>query len=73
MSEMQLSKMHHFSMKGRNVTHAQAYRYFDECKELRERNTNYANRLIFIAEKYKVGAGSFSALRIEALHRWPLR
>jgi len=40
---------------------------------LRERNTNFANRLIFISEKYKSGAGNFSALSIEALERWPLR
>jgi hypothetical protein len=72
MSEMQLSKLHHFSVKGRNETYAQTYRYFGESKELRERNTNYANRLIFIAEKYKAGAGSFSVLSIEALQRWPL-
>jgi uracil-DNA glycosylase len=73
MSEEQLSQLHHFSLKGRNVTYAEAYRYFSKAQDLKDRNADYANRLIFIANKYMARAGSLSALFSEALQTWPLR
>lgn len=69
----QLSSIHHFSLKGRDVSFAEAYRYFGEHKELKDRNLAYAERLAFIANQYKVRTDRFSDLIAQALQKWPLR
>jgi hypothetical protein len=72
-TQKQLSSIHHFSLKGRDVTFATAYKYFGEHKDVKERNLAYAERLAFIAEQYKAKAGRFSDLIAQALKKWPLR
>jgi hypothetical protein len=71
-TQKQLSSIHHFSLKGRDVTYAAAYRYFSVPKELKIRNQKYANRLSFIADQYRAGAGRFEDLIVAALEKWPL-
>jgi hypothetical protein len=68
----QLSSIHHFSLKGRDVTYAEAYRYFSVPKELQRRNSDYANRLMFIASQYRAKAGTLRQLISAALRKWPL-
>jgi hypothetical protein len=72
-TQKQLSSIHHFSLKGRDVSFAEAYRYFGQNKELKDRNLAYGERLAFIAERYKAKAGRFSELIVQALGKWPLR
>ena len=72
-TQKQLSSIHHFSLKGRDVTFTTAYKYFGEGKELKDRNLAYADRLDFIAKEYKAGSGTFSDLIAIALRKWPLR
>ncbi|MEO8385411.1 MAG: hypothetical protein ABI583_09225 [Betaproteobacteria bacterium] len=38
MSRMQLSKLHHFSLKDREVTFASTYQYFSTPKDLKKNN-----------------------------------
>jgi hypothetical protein len=54
------------------VTYAETYRYFSAPKELQRRNSDYANRLMFIAGQYKAKAGTFRQLISAALRKWPL-
>lgn len=72
-TQKQLSSIHHFSLKGRDVTFVEAYRYFGKHKELKDKNLAYANRLEFIASEYRAKAGRFSDLVALALKKWPLR
>jgi hypothetical protein len=72
-TQAQLSSIHHDSLKGRSVTFNTAYKYFGEHRELKDRNLDYGNRLAFIADQYKAGAGRFSDLIALALKQWPLR
>ena len=72
-TQKQLSSIHHFSLKGSDETYAATLRYFSISKELRRRNQEYANRLIFIAEKYRAKAGRFADLIDATLQKWPLR
>jgi hypothetical protein len=72
-TQKQLSSIHHFSLKGREVTFATASKYFGENKELMDKNLAYADRLDFIAKEYKAKAGTFSELIAIALQKWPLR
>jgi hypothetical protein len=72
-TQKQLSSIHHFSLKGRDVTFAEAYRYFGVNRELGEKNLAYAERLAFIADQYKAKAGRFSDLIAQTLKKWPLR
>ena len=69
----QLSSIHHFSLKGRDVSFAEAYRYFEEPKELKHRNRDYGERLKFIAQEYRAQRGRFPDLIARALEQWPLR
>jgi hypothetical protein len=72
LTSKQLSSVHHFSLNGRDVTYAEAYRYFSAPKELQGRNADYENRLVFIAGQYKAKAGTFPQLINTALRKWPL-
>lgn len=72
MTTRQLSKLHHFSLKGREVTFQEAYRYFGTRKELGKTNADYAERLRFVADNHKLGRESFSSLIEQALRKWPL-
>ena len=71
MSKKQLSRLHHFSLKGREVTFAEAYRYFGTNRELGKNNTNYAERLKYVATKHKEGGKNLDSLIDQALKQWP--
>lgn len=71
-SQKQLSSLHHFSLDGRDETFNSLEKYFSENKNLHERNTNLANRLIYVADQYKQKKGTFSQLIGQALEKWPL-
>ena len=71
-TQKQLSSLHHFSLEGREETFRRLEKYFSENKNLHERNTNLANRLIFVADQYKQNNGTFSELIGQALEKWPL-
>jgi hypothetical protein len=72
MSQRQLSEMHHFSLKGREISFSGIYSYFGENKSLKQNNANFAARIIFIANDHRHGRGSFDRLIETALSRWPL-
>lgn len=71
MSVQHLRLLHH-SMS-RPETYRSTYRYFGENKELRQVNIDYANRIIFVAERHRQGKGALATLIEQALVRWPLR
>jgi len=71
-TQKQLSSLHHFSLDGKDETFRSLGKYFSENKELQERNTNLANRLIYVADQYKQKKGTFSELIKQALEKWPL-
>ena len=71
-TQKQLSSLHHFSLDGRDETFNSLEKYFSENKNLHDRNTNLANRLIFVADQYKQKKGTFSQLIEQALEKWPL-
>lgn len=71
-TQKQLSSVHHKSLKGHEETFKATIKYFSDEPGLRERNHNYARRVIFIAEQYKLRGGSYSQLISEALSKWPL-
>jgi hypothetical protein len=71
-TQKQLSSIHHFSLVGRDETFRRLEKYFSENKNLQKRNTDLANRIIFVADQYKQNKGSFSKLIDQALEKWPL-
>ena len=71
MSRKQLSALHHFSAKGREVSFASICRYFGAGKNLRANNRRFAERLTFVADARRHGEG-LDPLVQEALARWPL-
>ena len=72
LTQKQLSSLHHFSLKGREVSFKELHSYFGVDKELQSRNSNFANRVIYVASKYKQNKGNFSQLIEQALEEWPL-
>lgn len=72
MTREQLSQLHHFSLKGRQVSFGEAYRYFGANKDLGQKNRAYAQQLIFVAAEHKQGAQDISMSITQALYRWPL-
>jgi hypothetical protein len=73
MSAKQLSQLHHFSLKGRDVSFGEGYRYFAVNKNVKGNNARYAERLNFVASEYKRGKEPLSTLIQQALSKWPLR
>ena len=71
-TQKQLSSLHHFLLDGRDETFRSLEKYFSVNKELQDRNTNLANRLIYVADQYKQNNGAFSELIEQALEKWPL-
>jgi len=72
MSQDQLSSLHHFYLKGRDISFNLTNDYFGVNKNLKTRNSNFANRIIFVADQYKQHKGSMSQLIEQALEKWPL-
>jgi len=72
LTQKQLSSLHHFSLKGREVSFNGLYKYFAINKELQKRNSNFANRVIFVANHYKQNQVNYSHLISQALEKWPL-
>jgi hypothetical protein len=73
MSAVELSALHHFSLKGRRGTFNGVRRYFTPGKELRAANTRFAERLGYVAHEHRRDTRkSFQTLVQEALARFPL-
>jgi len=72
LTEKQLSALHHFSLKGRDITFQRIRRYFGVNKDLRENNINFASRVTFIAREHKLSSQSLGSLVAQALSKWPL-
>jgi len=72
MSQQHLSTLHHFSLKDREETFTSTLKYFGENKDLRRNNTNYANRLKFVAAEHRRTGKGFNSLVAQALAKWPL-
>lgn len=71
-TQKQLSSLHHFSLDGKDESFSALLNYFSVNKNLQERNTNLANRIIYVANQYKLNKGNFSQLVEQALGKWPL-
>lgn len=71
-TQKQLSSLHHFSLEGKDESFSSLLNYFSVNKNLQERNTNLANRIIYVAKQYKENKGTFSQLIDQALDKWPL-
>jgi hypothetical protein len=72
MSQQQLSALHHFSAKGREVTFASIIKYFGINKNLRANNIQFAERLKFVATEHRRTGKNLNVLVQEALNRWSL-
>ena len=73
LTQGQLSTLHHFWLKGRQISFSLVYAYFGTSKNLQERNADFAHRLTFVARKHRAGSGQMVTLIEQALSRWPLR
>ena len=71
-TQKQLSSLHHFSLEGKDERFGSLLKYFSVNKNLQEKNSNLANRIIFVADQYKQKKGTFSQLIDQALDKWPL-
>ena len=71
-SENQLTELHHSYLSGGKETFNALNKYYSVNKNLGKKNTDYINRVIFVADNYKNNKGSFSKLILEALEKWPL-
>ena len=71
-TQKQLSSLHHRSLDGRDESFSSLLKYFSINKNLQTKNTNLANRIIFVTEQYKQKKGTFSQLIEKALEKWPL-
>ncbi len=71
LSKNQLSSIHHFSLKGRKIGFPLVRDYFTEGKELREANSQFAQRLLFIRDKHQETGGNFDSLCKRATEQFP--
>ena len=71
-TQKQLSSLHHRSLDGGEESFSSLLKYFSVNKNLQKKNANLANRIIFVAEQYKLNKYSFSQLIEQALEKWPL-
>ena len=71
MIQKQLSSLHHFSLKGRDISFSLTNNYFGVNKNLQSRNTNFGNRIIYVSSQYRQNKGSFSQLIKQAVEKWP--
>lgn len=74
MAQHEYSTLHHGSLKGRQVTFALAYRYFKTLRNLKKKNTSFAERCIFVAGEHRIkNAKNFEKLVSAALVKWPMQ
>jgi hypothetical protein len=71
MTNEQLSRLHHFSLKGRAMSFAAVYRNFGTRKELLAANPDFGWRLRIVARRDAVGCESFASLVTESLRQIP--
>lgn len=71
MSAQELSRLHHFSKKGRNVSYRASIAYFQKYDSMHARNLLFASRCKFIAEQHQSQNAPFSMLVSAALMRHP--
>jgi hypothetical protein len=67
-----LTRLHHFSLKGRNVTIDGVLSYFQCRKSITGRNLCFATRVAFVAEKCRSGDHGLPEIVISAISRFPL-
>ena len=72
MSQEHYSQLHHFSLKGREVTFSSTLRYFGTSKNLRHNNIAFAERCKYVESEHRRTGGSFPVLIEQALQRFPL-
>ena len=72
MSDADLTRLHHFSLKRHKVYFSNAIRYFEAKKAIRQTNELFAARCAYIAEKINSGRVGLQTLIDEALERNPL-
>ena len=73
MSQREYSTLHHNSLKGRENTFAKTYGYFNIERNLRKKNTDFAQRCIFVVKEHqRIGGKNFGTLMQAALGKWPL-
>ena len=72
MTSDQLSRIHHFSAKGRTISFGQTISYFGIDKNLRQTNLNFAKRIEFVESEHKRTAGNLNSIVAQAVHRVPL-
>lgn len=72
LTQKQLTSLHHRSLDGGEESFSSLLKYFSVNKNLQKKNTNLANRIIFVADQYKLKKGAFSQLIDQALEKWPL-
>jgi predicted transcriptional regulator len=72
LTQKQLTSLHHFSLQGKEERLSSLIKYFSVNKNLRDRNIDLANRIIFVANRYRLNNGTFSQLIKQALEKWPL-
>jgi len=72
MTQKQLSSLHHFYLKGRDISFALVNDYFGTNKNLQERNTNFGNRISYVANQYKKHNENITQLIQKAHEKWPL-
>ena len=71
-TQEQLTSLHHSSLSGGVERFTSLYEYYSINKNLRQRNLDYVNRVIYVASEYKNKKDSFSQLIFKALEKWPL-
>jgi hypothetical protein len=67
-----LTRLHHFSLKGRRVTITEAISYFRRHESINGNNLAFAARCEFVATKYRSGDLHLPELVNAALSRFPL-
>ena len=71
-SEDQLTELHHSSLIGGKERFNALDKYYSVNKNLGRKNTDYANRVIFVADSHKRNKEPFSKAILKALEKWPL-
>lgn len=72
LSNADYTRLHHFSLEGRDVYLAEGINYFATHSALRGRNTTLAERCIYVANQLDSGRTDRDSIIKEALDRWPL-
>ena len=73
LSQEQLTRLHHCSLRGHSQSFAAVLSYFSSNKDLRQANSLFLLRVEYVTREHKRGGQPLDSLLRDALRLYPLR